>query len=948
MLQLLFSRAASVDDVKALQALFLLLISGPDELVRKEYEGKGFLSMPFGDGVNLDDLIGLINSPLAVYPGTDLAASPATTGSFKNGPTLPSHIPRIVVNAPGTDAPIDPQRLLDGFVIEVVASAESLNKLSLPLWGSSWMLTGSAKGSGNVTGRITLSQSPGGTPAVTTDTNSRSDAALTIGLGHTTAGDSFLFGDKKRTFLAIGRAEASLTLTPTLPNQAETPVFGLLLTFDKVKLGLSADVLRTIGMGLSLPDSLIASGSFRIPFLQGAGLPLEGGALAVEFPAHLGVALGGSGAGLWVDDLLTRIEFAVGNEGLAFRIVLRVSARAELGPMKATIDGAGAWLGRWSSGNAGLLPPKGIGLALEAGPISGGGFMSQMGPDEFGGALDIKILGIGAFAYGIYKRLPDGAISFVALIGVRLPPPGIQLGFGFAVSGFGGLIGINRRADLDRLREKLASGSAGDVLFTSDPTRNAPKLLGDMRELFPDEKGVHVFGPTLQLNWLSLIKLDVGVFIELPGPRKIFVAGSGRIVVGSEAFALVHLRLDFVGGVDFTQSLIFFDGVLVNSRVLGFIQITGGLALRFGYGSNAFFLFSVGGFHPSFNPGGMAVPDIPRAGAGFDLGYVWFRQQMYYAVTSNTVQFGSRTEAGVKIAVISVHGWIEFHALIQLRPFHFDAMIDVGMEARVFGRSFASIRVQGQLTGPGPLVLRAKASVKILVTISKNVTITLDTSPGEQLPVIDSLVDVILPEFTKPENVRGEGSDPEVQLAPEMTALLPTGSVVWEQKRLPLNIPVQRVDGAPVAEQSLSVTVTNMPYSHAQDLFALASFRNVSDGEKLTIPAFSDADSGVSIDLTDGVTTSPHSAAIPDEVNLIRLPQRRRFSALFATYAPGIVAGLSERATGAQVKKQEAKVVLAPETWNGGLTPAQGFILQSGVPSGPTASPQLAIEGVFQ
>ena len=43
----------------------------------------------------------------------------------------------------------------------------------------------------------------------------------------------------------------------------------------------------------------------------------------------------------------------------------------------------------------------------------------------------------------------DGAPSFVTILGIRLPFPGVQLGFGFAISGVGGLVGINRRVDTE-------------------------------------------------------------------------------------------------------------------------------------------------------------------------------------------------------------------------------------------------------------------------------------------------------------------------------------------------------------------------------------------------------------------------------------------------------------------------------------------------------------------
>ena len=82
--------------------------------------------------------------------------------------------------------------------------------------------------------------------------------------------------------------------------------------------------------------------------------------------------------------------------------------------------------------------------------------------------------------------------------------PGIPIGYGIIWIGIGGIIGIDRRADTDALRERLTSGAVGNILFAEDPVRNAPMLLGDLAALFPAKPGYHVFGLTVQLGWLAL------------------------------------------------------------------------------------------------------------------------------------------------------------------------------------------------------------------------------------------------------------------------------------------------------------------------------------------------------------------------------------------------------------------------------------------------------------
>lgn len=369
------------------------------------------------------------------------------------------------------------------------------------------------------------------------------------------------------------------------------PLFDVMLEMKGIEFVLKPDFLSFLSFGLDVPTLLQFRSDLEVVYTQGQGLSgqASGGGppgLSTQFASPINLKIGGAGAGLTVDQIVTQVDAALQDGRFLFRAQFRYSAKAQFGPLGAALDGAGVWSGRWSDGNGGLLPPRGIGLTLDAGPVTGGGFLKIVSANEFAGALQVKILGIGAFAYGLYKVLPSGDLSVVALIGIRLPLPGVQLGFGFAVSGFGGLVGINRRAATDLIRERLASGSVGETLFNDNPMKNAPKLLGDLQQFFPDQQGTFLVGPTLQINWLSILTLDVGLFIELPGPSKIFVVGSARLVIGSEDFALVHLRLDFVGGVDFTKSLIFFDAALVNSTVLGIFRITGGVALRIAFGDN--------------------------------------------------------------------------------------------------------------------------------------------------------------------------------------------------------------------------------------------------------------------------------------------------------------------------------------------------------------------------
>src|SRR5207248_9702888 len=80
-----------------------------------------------------------------------------------------------------------------------------------------------------------------------------------------------------------------------------------------------------------------------------------------------------------------------------------------------------------------FLPPTGLGIAIDAGAITGGGFLSIDTPNgRYAGVLQLQLFGIGVDAIGLLDtRLPGGqpGYSFLILIAATLPP--IQLGFGF-------------------------------------------------------------------------------------------------------------------------------------------------------------------------------------------------------------------------------------------------------------------------------------------------------------------------------------------------------------------------------------------------------------------------------------------------------------------------------------------------------------------------------------
>ncbi len=916
-LNLFLTKVASFRDISALKVLLLLLFSSPIELLRLEYRNQGFSRLPLGEsGVNSDELIKLIKDlvysplilPLPFTPPLTLAEFIGEAKKRVNGSQG-----SLIIRGPAEGELFNK---LVGFSVEVDLKNPSLIK---PITiEDNWSL-------GFNTTEITKNIFDIAFTSNGIDTNILSESSIDISLSKIPNNtNALLLGDQNGTHFSIQNISLGLELNNKNADNPKPP-FVVKIKFGKIEFALKPDFLRFLSFGLNIPEQLLFESDVELSYVQGKGLSGQGAngtlpALGIEFATPLNLKIGGVGAGINIDNVVTRLEIKNENADLFFKVIFRYGANAEFGPLKVFIDGAGVWLGRWSDGNGGLIPPKGIGVSIDAGPVKGGGFLEVINENEFAGAFHMTILGIGAFAYCIYKTLPTGEVSFVSLIGIRIPPPGIQISFGFAVTGFGGLVGINRKADTDLIRERLSTGSAGDVLFNDDPMKNAPKLLGDMQLFFPALKDGFIIGPTFQINWLYIVTLDVGLFIQLPGPT-IFIAGSAKLVIGSEEFALINLRMDILGGIDTTKSLIFLDGHLVNSSVLGIFRITGGMALRVAYGDNGYFLFSVGGFNTAFNPGQMELPKLQRAGVTYKLDSLWLKNEMYLALTSNTFQLGCSIEAGLEIGPITANGSFSFDSLIEFKPFSFVGKIHAGFDVEAKGVSIANVMVTGTLSGPGPLVLEARASVKILVRIHGHVTVTLINNPPEFLESIHNVALYLKDqgEISNPDNVRPEGEDSSVILAPNSTSLKlfsPVGTIIWEQKRVPLQLPIQKLAGiALIGYHKISVT-TDKPSIPEYDWFGVGTYLVLKDAEALNNALFVKQQSGIRIGAGPLVQGVPVDAEL--EINLVKLPSRELLGKFpISNYLSGALARmLNERISGAKIEAGKPKIKVVGEIWD--------------------------------
>ena len=108
-------------------------------------------------------------------------------------------------------------------------------------------------------------------------------------------------------------------------------------------------------------------------------------------------------------------------------------------------------------------------------------------------------------------------------------------------------------------------------------------------------------------------------------------------------------------------------------------------------------------YQPIRGPYGRIPRCLARATASFEVGSgakIWLRQEMYFAFTSNTLQLGGRTEAGLKLGPVRAEGFFSYDVLVQFKPFYFVFDFSAGFSVKVFVETLRStFEITGYIVG---------------------------------------------------------------------------------------------------------------------------------------------------------------------------------------------------------------------------------------------------------
>lgn len=604
---------------------------------------------------------------------------------------------------------------------------------------------------------------------------------------------------------------------------------------------------------------------------SGAGLYFRGSSsLEIQLPVH--ITLGP--IEIQSASVAIKPDFATG----AIPVELAATFKGELGPLSFIVENIGISAGfsfPSSGGNLGpanlamgFKPPNGLGLSINAGAVIGGGYLFfDFEKEEYAGILELTIAGfISAKAIGlITTRMPDGSkgFSMLVIITAEFMPP-LQLSYGFTLIGVGGLLGLNRTVLLDPLREGVRTGAVNSIMFPQNVIANAPRIISDLKAIFPPYEGKFLIGPMAKMGWgtPTLISLSLGLIIEIPG--NIAILGVLKIALPEERIPIVQIQVLFVGTIDFDKKMLTFDASLYESFIL-LMTLEGDMAVRLKWGNDPDFILTVGGFHPSYTPPPLALPTLRRLAINIlDTDIAKIRVECYQAVTSNTVQFGSKAEILFDLSACSIEGHIGFDALFQFNPFYFIIELSASFKLSAAGIDVMSVRVRMSLEGPTPWRAKGTGSVSFLFfSISADFDKTWGESKNTSLPDIQ-----ILPRFLDNIKLReqwstalGSGKNLLVSLrkfketATPPLILHPAGALLVQQKLLPLTIKFDKIGSQKTSDvQKIIISKAfsggiELKLDHVNENFARAQFQNLSDAEKLSKPSFEKMPGGVSISM---------------------------------------------------------------------------------------------------
>ncbi len=917
-------------------------IVNPEALLQDVY---GWNSSPFDSGAFLQSLADLINAiglqAEIIAPDPSLLslyyASTNTSQSQVNQLEVPLYTVNTsedgVVNFSLSALPIPKDDGTGSPVgIALVASLTGLpSQASLGSW--SFGLTGIS----TTANALRLEIRPGEAIKVTSDF-SLGAQPLGLAVAYKPGTPFFVFGDGSSNSLQLSDVSIGISVNPGNGNEVilSLGVDDAKLMIDLSGSGVDSFIQTILGSG----QSTVEFKNVGIAYSTKSGLTFKGSAsLQVTIPLNLQLG----------PITITGLTIGISPQNSNLAIILAVSGSISLGPVTGTVDNIGVIIMANSRpqgqlvdatssdpANAlpisiGFKPPDGIGISIDADVVSGGGYLAyDSTKKEYSGALQLEAAGISLSAYGFLDTVMPGGgggYSLVLIIDAQFGDPGLEIGFGVALTGIGGLVAVNRTMNLTALLADVQNNTIQNLLFNTDPVNNAPQIISGLAALFPPEQGEFVFGPMVQLQWGpgSIVTANIGVFIELTKAPKVVIVGQMSSQIPSPDTALINLNVDVNGFIDFQAGDLGFDANIYKSYLTIF-SISGQMSLRAHIKDNPMFLLSIGGFNPNFQPP-PSFPTLSRIKVGLcTQPQLLVNLTCYLAVGSNPFMVGAEVDAYASVGNFYAQGKLGFDALFIFSPFSFTVDICASFAIGYSNAIILAAGLSGTLSGTAPWVIDGSVSFTFLFFHpSVSFHAVVGSAVQQAAPQSAGAVGAALTNALQTPANWSSGTPTGVinvvsinqPTPPDSNTILmdPVGTLSVKQSAVPLATPITAYNNSPQTP-TLNINMTgvalagatgatpqNLDPSQSQsivDQFAPASYEILTDDQKLSSPSFQPLPGGVtvaptysnaSVDNTgppvNYVTKYVDTAATMTNITSAYTPSASRFQTLVSSATAG-------------------------------------------------------------
>jgi hypothetical protein len=632
---------------------------------------------------------------------------------------------------------------------------------------------------------------------------------------------------------------------------------------------------------------------------KGRGFYLDGGAaLVVDLPVSLppvDLSVGSTSiVALVVQGLHLRIGITTadpsgdGKSGASFAVAFTIDAGVRIagGIVTASVAGVGVQysLARVAAGTgtnaAGhwqpaldAVPPSGVGLVVKSGPVNGGGFIGyDPSSGEYTGALQLKANVFGTSfdltALGMLDTRISGdphawslLVLLAATLHTRHPGAGIQVGWGFSLTGGGGIFGHNHAIDTDAIAAGLRTKALDSILFPPDPVAQAPHIFGVWRQMLPIAEGRTVVGLMAQLTWASEVStIDLAILLDFDqgSLAQIVLLFSLQLHAPTEKTPLIQGRFDGIARLRFHPTDFLLEGVLINGKIATF-PATGGLIVVGRGGNDSAYLVSIGGFNPHFTPP-TGIPTVDRLRLDISSSKnPRIRFEGYLAVTSQTVQFGARLQIHAAAGPLAVDGWFAFDGLADwVNSPQFSIELAAGLSLSFDGSPLMEVNIDILVEGWDRWHVQGYVSFSLLfVTFS----LPIEYHSGTPLPTARTTADPLQLVRDALSTADAWSAQPPtasavVALRPGGTSALaahPLGVVACTQRVVPLGLQVTHV-GSQLLAAPTTVDLTALllggtaptDVAPVTEAFAAGQFLDLTDAERLSRPSFEPMRSGLS------------------------------------------------------------------------------------------------------